>query len=179
MKKISILLLATLALLSACKDKEDDDKDDPKPEREKAVIIEFGYTHPDSFNMTAFLNQDEIFIDSLLNLEQITIELAEENIEITEDIEDGFAMSYQLKTDNDTEYFTMYDNVPTPSSGYTQFGSYSYVYCETSPYIKITDKAIPGNDTLEISDKNDWIILNYTSEISTQSASDSIRILGN
>ncbi len=172
MKHISIYAVLLFLSISACKKEEKKEIQKPIPE----VLIEFGYDQA-LFGVTNWVNQNAITIDSVTKYDLFGVSITETNLSSYH----GFTMDsgiveFELKTNNDREFFNPYDNIDSKGKHTSDgFGIYEFGASAFLPY-KISQTAIKGNDTIEISNLGDAVRIYYNSRYTGLNASDSITI---
>ena len=172
MKHITLIALLLLTGLQACKKEEETVAAKPVPE----VIIRFGYPNPGAvFGMMAFSNQNEIPVDSVAAHELFGISIDEIKLSSLYGFTtDSGIFEFDALSDKDEERFLNlnHNRSAYSSSGFgsKEFGGEIYV-----PY-RISNTAVKGNDTLEISNLGDMVKIYYQSKYTGLNQRDSIRI---
>lgn len=172
MKLLPILLITLFIGLQACKKEKETVAAKPVPE----VIIRFGYPSTTSvFGMTAYRNQEVISVDSVAAHELFGIAIDEIKLSSLYGFtSDSGIFEFDAFTGKDQERFLNlnHNRSAYSSSGFgtKEFGGEIYV-----PY-KISNLAVKGNDTLEISNLGDVVQIYYQSKYTGLSQRDSIQI---
>lgn len=172
MKQISVYAVLLLIGISACKKEEKKEVQKPTPE----LQITFGYGMSFS-GMTPWVNQNTILVDSVKKYDHFGISIVETNLGSYH----GFTMDsgiieFNARTKNDEELFNFDKNIDIRSMHTMDaFGLYEFGAEALLPY-KITETAVKGNDTLEISNLGDAIRVNYSSRYTGLIGADSISI---
>lgn len=172
MKLLTLILITLFIGLPSCKKEEDHIADYPTPQ----VMIQFGYSDPgQAFGLKAYANQDEIPVDSVAAHDLFGISIREYNLSSMNGFTaDSGIFEFDAFTGKDQERFLNlnHNRSAYSSSGFgtKEFGGEIYV-----PY-KISNLAVKGNDTLEISNLGDMVKIYYQSKYTGLSQRDSIQI---
>lgn len=166
------LIVGLTLVLAACSRKET--HVEPAPELE---IIFGRETGIDVIGNTPFNRQDSIDFEHIKGLDQLVVDIYERNLKEKPnfDIQTSL-MSFSITTTQDAEYFITRDNCRFRGGG-AGWGLWS-IWGEIIFPIKITDKIVKNNDTLELASTldSDNIKLFYESRYSDLTGVDSLII---
>ncbi len=134
-----------------------------------------GYTD----QLVPFKNQYKIESGELDTINKIRIRIVEYNLDIVNGFppDSGLFFKVDINTSKDKQDCLTGYNCGLIGFAYSvQSSKVSQVSCVFEFPIKISDNAIPDNDTLEFNDGDDYIVISYTSIYSRLSARDSVLI---
>lgn len=168
-------MFAALLILSSCKEKEEDPDDTPKNTPQPKVEIRWGYY--ENFLPYYYADQETLYQDSLSLYGNICFSIADLNLNVNEPFDsDSVYHEFGLSSNADQEFFSTKTNAAMYSKSVIEFGKYRDVSTECYIPIKISNTAVSGNDTLEVSSGTDRLILDYMSTFSVLEATSSVDV---
>lgn len=170
------VLLCTLFVFSlfATSCKKDEKKESSKPS--PSVLIEFGHSYQ-SYHSRNFPDQNQVPLDSFRNSVALYITVTESNVaSLNGFTTDSGIIRFNAYTDKDEELFQE-ENVGDRMFFSSNFGSSIEFGAAYGIPFKITDQAVKGNDTLEISGSGDRLRIGYQSVYTGLQGADSIDMI--
>ena len=170
--KLSLLTFLVCSGLMSCKKTIDNEFVRPDAYAE----LDFAYEKPGILDR--FANQKRIMIDSLNTLINFGFTIEENyHFNYCGFTSDSGVIEFNVNTQNDQEVFNNRKGISNFGTWRSMTGNnFSFGGDVYIPF-KLSNSAIKGNDTLEISSNGDWIKAHYTSKYSNLTAADSIQII--
>lgn len=175
MRKISILVLLALTVLHACKENEPEPDDNNNNNTRTPILdIQWGYQ---DFVPGYYADQETLSIDSLSFYSNLAFQFTESNLNAAVELNyDSVFFSFELSSNADIEQFSTRNNAAQYSKSVYEFGNYREVAGECYIPVKISNTAVPGNDTLEVASPADILEVQYISEVSSLTGSSSVDV---
>lgn len=170
--KLSCLMLFVCIGLMSCKKSTDNEIVRPAAYAE----LDFAYEKPGFLDR--FSNQKSLKADSLNTLTNFGFAVDEKyHFNYCGFTTDSGVIEFNVSTQNDQEVFNNRKGISNFGTWRSMTGNnFSFGGDVYIPF-KLSNSAIKGNDTLEISSNGDWIKAHYTSKYSNLTAADSIQII--
>lgn len=174
MKAIPLSTLTLFVCIALVSCKRDNDNDVIRPNA--FAEIHFAYEKPGILDR--FSNQTNLKIDSLKTLVNFGFVVDEKyHYNFCGFTTDSGIIEFNVTTQIDQEVFNNRKGISSHGTWRSMTGNnFSFGGDVYIPF-KLSNSAVKGNDTLEISTNGDWIKAYYLSKYSNLSASDSIQII--
>jgi len=173
MRNFSILFLILSIFLISCS------KKNQSPEQSYIKFILGTTSKGTNEHLVPFKNQHIIEFGELDTIDNLRIMIREDNLDIVKEFppDSGLYFKIDINTNKDKQYCLTEYNCGLIGVGYnSQFSKVFAITCDFEFPIKISNSAISNNDTLELNDSDNFIVISYTSIYSKFSAKDSVLI---
>lgn len=174
-KQLTISILLFITLFTSCKEKEEEPDDTPKNTPQPKVEIQWGYY--ENFAPYYYTDQETLLVDSIELFGNLCFAISDLNLNANDPFDsDSVYHEFGLSSQMDQEFYSTKSNASMYSKSVIEFGKYRDVSTECYIPIKISNTAVSGNDTLEISSVSDKLTLMYSSTFSSLEATSAVDV---